>query len=44
MPELPEVTAYVEALDRTIVGHDLRGIRMRSPLAAPNMGSAAVGS
>lgn len=31
MPELPEVTAYVEALDRTIVGHDIRGIRMRSP-------------
>lgn len=31
MPELPEVTAYVEALDRTIVGHDIQGIRVRSP-------------
>lgn len=31
MPELPEVTAYVEAFERTIVGHDIRGIRMRSP-------------
>lgn len=31
MPELPEVTAYVEAFGRTIVGHDIRGIRVRSP-------------
>lgn len=31
MPELPEVTAYVEALDRTIVGREVLGIRIRSP-------------
>lgn len=31
VPELPEITAYVEALDRTIVGHAMVGIRMRSP-------------
>ena len=31
MPELPEITAYIEALDRTVVGHNIAGIRMRSP-------------
>ena len=31
MPELPEVTAYVEALERTVVGQTLQGIRLRSP-------------
>lgn len=31
MPELPEVTAYVEGLDRTIVGHAILRIRLRSP-------------
>lgn len=31
MPELPEVTAYVEALRRTLVGRRIEGIRMRSP-------------
>jgi formamidopyrimidine-DNA glycosylase len=31
MPELPEITAYVEALERTVVGHRLERIRLRSP-------------
>ena len=31
MPELPEVTVYVEALRRRIVGHPLERIRIRSP-------------
>lgn len=31
MPELPEITAYVEALERTIVGDPLQKIRVRSP-------------
>ncbi|MEM7415276.1 MAG: DNA-formamidopyrimidine glycosylase family protein [Gemmatimonadota bacterium] len=31
MPELPEITAYVEAFERTIVGRPLEKIRVRSP-------------
>ncbi len=31
MPELPEITAYVEGLERTILGHPLERIRSRSP-------------
>jgi len=31
VPELPEVTAYVEALERKIVGHTLKQARIRSP-------------
>ena len=31
MPELPEITAYVEALERTIVGQPLTKIRVHSP-------------
>ncbi|KPK64989.1 MAG: formamidopyrimidine-DNA glycosylase [Gemmatimonas sp. SG8_38_2] len=31
MPELPEVTAYVEALERKIVGRPLEQARIRSP-------------
>ncbi len=31
MPELPEVTVYVEALRRRIVGEPIEGIRLRSP-------------
>jgi len=31
MPELPEITAYVEALERTIVARPLERIRVRSP-------------
>jgi len=31
MPELPEVTVYVEALQRRIVGRPLQRIRIRSP-------------
>jgi formamidopyrimidine-DNA glycosylase len=31
MPELPEVTAYVEALERDLVGQPLERIRIRSP-------------
>ncbi|MBW3535012.1 MAG: formamidopyrimidine-DNA glycosylase [Gemmatimonadetes bacterium] len=31
MPELPEVTVYVEALERLVAGRVLLGIRLRSP-------------
>ncbi len=31
MPELPEITAYLEGLERTIVGEPLEKIRVRSP-------------
>jgi len=31
MPELPEITAYVEGLERTILGHPLEKARVRSP-------------
>ena len=31
MPELPEITAYIEALERTILGQPLEKIRVRSP-------------
>lgn len=31
MPELPEITAYLEALERAIVGQPLEKIRLRSP-------------
>ncbi len=31
MPELPEITTYVEAFERTILGEPLEGIRIRSP-------------
>jgi len=31
MPELPEITAYVEGLQRTVQGHVLERIRLRSP-------------
>jgi formamidopyrimidine-DNA glycosylase len=31
MPELPEITAYLEGLERTVVGHPLEKIRVHSP-------------
>jgi formamidopyrimidine-DNA glycosylase len=31
MPELPDVTLYVDALTATLVGHPLQAIRLRSP-------------
>lgn len=31
MPELPEITAYIEGLERTILGEPLTRIRVRSP-------------
>ncbi|HEX8243739.1 MAG TPA: DNA-formamidopyrimidine glycosylase family protein, partial [Longimicrobium sp.] len=31
MPELPEVTVYIEALEQRIVGQALLGIRLASP-------------
>ena len=31
MPELPDVTVYVEALERKLAGLALAGIRVRSP-------------
>lgn len=31
MPELPEITAYVEGLERTILNRPLEGLRLRSP-------------
>lgn len=31
MPELPDITVYVEALERRIAGRPLVGIRVRDP-------------
>ena len=31
MPELPDITVYIEALDRRIRGRPLRGVRLASP-------------
>ncbi len=31
MPELPDIAAYTSALDRLLVGHEVRGVRVRSP-------------
>lgn len=31
MPELPEITAYVEGLGRILQGHKLERVRLRSP-------------
>ena len=31
MPELPEITAYIEGLERTVLGQTLERIRVRSP-------------
>ena len=31
MPELPDITVYVEALGRRVVGRRLEGTRVRSP-------------
>ena len=31
MPELPDVTVYVEGLQRKVVGHRLEGVRLSSP-------------
>src|SRR3954447_6839144 len=31
MPELPDITIYLEALDRRIVGERLEGVRVNSP-------------
>jgi formamidopyrimidine-DNA glycosylase len=44
MPELPDVTVYVEALERRVVGHRLAEIRLNSPFVlrtvAPPLGEA----
>ena len=34
MPELPDITAYVEALERRIVGERLEGVRVNNPFLA----------
>ena len=31
MPELPDVTVYVDAIDKRVVGHALSAIRLASP-------------
>lgn len=31
MPELPDITVYLEALERRILGHTLLGVRVQSP-------------
>lgn len=44
MPELPDVTVYVESLDKRIVGHRLEAVRLPSPFvlrtALPPIGDA----
>ena len=32
MPELPDITIYVEALERRVIGERLEGVRIQSPL------------
>src|SRR4051812_231684 len=45
MPELPDIVAYVEALERRIVGKDLEAVRIRGPFVVrsvePPISSAA---
>src|SRR5437899_7617596 len=45
MPELPDVTVYIEALDARIRGAQLQGIRLARPFVLrsvePSLGSAA---
>ena len=46
MPELPDVTLYIEALERRIAGRELRGARLNSPFVLRSVEpplSAAVG-
>jgi formamidopyrimidine-DNA glycosylase len=31
MPELPDITVYIEALERRIIGQELEGVRINSP-------------
>ncbi|CAN0597813.1 unnamed protein product, partial [Laminaria digitata] len=31
MPELPDITVYLDALERRILGAPLNGVRLRSP-------------
>ncbi len=31
MPELPDITVYLEALERRILGQELEGVRIGSP-------------
>jgi Formamidopyrimidine-DNA glycosylase len=44
MPELPDVTVYVEALERRVIGHRLEEIHLNSPFVlrtvAPPLGEA----
>lgn len=43
MPELPDITIYIEALERRILGHTLQGIQINSPFllrtAVPSINS-----
>ena len=45
MPELPDIVAYVEALERRIVGKVLEAVRIRGPFVVrsvePPIGQAA---
>src|SRR3954452_5044629 len=45
MPELPDVTVYVESLAARTVGQELRGVRLKSPFLlrtfAPPLSSAS---
>ncbi|HVO30835.1 MAG TPA: DNA-formamidopyrimidine glycosylase family protein, partial [bacterium] len=44
MPELPDITVYVEALERRLVGREIRKIRLASPFVVrtfdPKIGAA----
>ena len=37
MPELPDITVYVEALERRTRGETLDAVRIRSPFSAPDV-------
>ena len=41
MPELPDITIYVEALERRIIGERLERVRDPEPVPAANVRSAS---
>ena len=43
MPELPDIVAYIEALEKRIVGQKIESIRIASPFPAAHRCSAIAG-
>jgi formamidopyrimidine-DNA glycosylase len=40
MPELPDITVYIEALETRILGQTLEGVRIVSPFSPSHNGPA----